>query len=206
MNLVPIVPEIIVLVAACVALIGDAFSRDREHTFAYWLSQLGLLAALTANTLTITRTRELLFGGMFVREPMSVVLKSFVLTTVIVVLVYTRDYLRQRRLLSGEYFVLALVAVLGMMVLISAGNLLLVYLGLELLSLSLYSMVAMHRDSLAASEAAMKYFVLGAIASGMLLYGMSILYGITGSLDLTQVSAGVAAAVLRRVYKQHLFP
>ena len=193
MNLVPILPEIIILTAVCVVLVGDVFSRDREHALAYWLAQIGLLSALTANTLTITRTTEMLFNGMFIREPMAVVLKSFVLTTVIIVLVYSRDYLRQRRLMSGEYFMLALVAVLGMMVLISAGNLLLVYLGLELLSLSLYSMVAMHRDSLAASEAAMKYFVLGAIASGMLLYGMSMLYGITGSLDLAQISAGVAA-------------
>ena len=193
MNLVPILPEIIILTAVCVVLVGDVFSRDREHALAYWLAQIGLLSALTANTLTITRTTEMLFNGMFIREPMAVVLKSFVLTTVIIVLVYSRDYLRQRRLMSGEYFMLALVAVLGMMVLISAGNLLLVYLGLELLSLSLYSMVAMHRDSLAASEAAMKYFVLGAIASGMLLYGMSMLYGITGSLDLAQKGIKLAA-------------
>jgi NADH-quinone oxidoreductase subunit N len=123
---------------------------------------------------------------------MAVILKNFIIAFVIVGLIYARDYLRMRRILTAEYFVLAMVAVLGMMVMVSAGNLLTVYLGLEVLSLSLYAMVAMHRDSAPASEAAMKYFVMGALASGMLLYGMSMLYGITGSLDLGTIAATVA--------------
>jgi NADH-quinone oxidoreductase subunit N len=186
-------PEMLLLTMMCVVLIVDVYSRDAEHSAAYWLTQLSLLAALAANTFPSFRDTVALFHGMFVRDVMAVVLKNFIFAFVIVGLVYARDYLRARKLLSGEYFVLALVAVLGMSVLVSAGSLLTVYLGLELLSLSLYAMVAMHRNSASASESAMKYFVMGALASGLLLYGMSILYGVTGTLDLIDI-ANVAAA------------
>jgi NADH-quinone oxidoreductase subunit N len=125
---------------------------------------------------------------MFVSDPMGAVLKLFILLMVFFSFIYSRAYLRDRNILKGEYFVLGLFAALGMMIMVSAHSLLTVYLGLELLSLSLYTMIAMHRKSQPASEAAMKYFVLGAIASGMLLYGMSMLYGITGTLDLTTLA------------------
>ncbi|MGQ0657820.1 MAG: NADH-quinone oxidoreductase subunit NuoN [Chromatiales bacterium] len=187
-------PEILVLTMICLVLVVDVHSRDPEHRAAYWLTQLTLLAALSADTLMGPKGVATAFHGMFVRDPLAVVLKSFVLAMVIFGLIYGRDYLRLRRLLSGEFFVLALMAVLGIMVLVSAGSLLTIYLGLELLSLSLYALVAMHRDSPAASEAAMKYFVLGALASGMLLYGMSMLYGVTGTLDLVDMANAATAA------------
>ncbi|MEO8165027.1 MAG: NADH-quinone oxidoreductase subunit NuoN, partial [Betaproteobacteria bacterium] len=125
-------------------------------------------------------------------DPLSDVLKLFLYLTVAVVLVYARDYLTERGLYKGEFFVLALFALLGMMVMVSASHFLTLYLGLELLSLSLYAMVALQRDSSIATEAAMKYFVLGALASGMLLYGMSMIYGATGSLDVTEVAQRIA--------------
>ena len=126
-------------------------------------------------------------------------LKLFLYLTVAVVLVYSRDYLRVRGLYKGEFFVLALFALLGMMVMVSASHFLTLYLGLELLSLSLYAMVALQRDSSVATEAAMKYFVLGALASGMLLYGMSMVYGVTGSLGLGDMAIALQAAPSMRI-------
>lgn len=188
-SLMAVLPELMLLVMLSVVLIVGVSSKDKEHAVAYWLTQLSLLLVLAANTYTGLKGETSAFNGMYLRDAMAVVLKNFIIAFVIVGLIYARDYLRMRRILTAEYFVLALVAVLGMMVMVSAGNLLTVYLGLELLSLSLYAMVAMHRDSPLASEAAMKYFVMGALASGMLLYGMSMLYGITGSLDLATISS-----------------
>ena len=128
---------------------------------------------------------------MFVADPMGDVLKLFSYGTVAVAFLYSREYLQRRGLFKGEYFILGLVALLGVMVMISAGSLLTVYLGVELLSLSLYAMVAFDRDSGVAAESAMKYFVLGAIASGTLLYGFSIVYGVTGTLQLDELAVGV---------------
>jgi len=185
-------PEILLLALLCVVLLVGVFSADEDQNAAYWLAQLALLAVLIANTYIGARTRLMLFEGMYVRDSMAVVLKNFIVAFAIIGLVYARDYLRARRIVSAEFYVLALMAVLGMMVLVSAGSLLTVYLGLELLSLSLYAMVAMHRDSAMASEAAMKYFVMGALASGLLLYGISMLYGITGSVDIGVVRNALA--------------
>jgi NADH-quinone oxidoreductase subunit N len=131
------------------------------------------------------------FGGSFVLDQLAVVLKIATCGITILVFVYSRDYLVDHDIYKGEYYVLGLFATLGMMVMISAHSFLLVYLGLELLSLSLYAMIAFNRKSSNASEAAMKYFVLGAMASGLLLYGISIFYGITGTIDINQVSASV---------------
>ncbi len=180
-------PEILLLALLCAVLLVGVFSADEDQNAAYWLAQFALLAVFAANTYIGARTRLVLFEGMYVRDSMAIVLKNFILAFAIIGLVYARDYLRARRIVSAEFYVLALMAVLGMMVLVSAGSLLTVYLGLELLSLSLYAMVAMHRDSAMASEAAMKYFVMGALASGLLLYGISMLYGITGSIDISIV-------------------
>jgi NADH-quinone oxidoreductase subunit N len=127
------------------------------------------------------------FSGMFVDDAMADILKMLVYVTVSTVLVYSRSYIDERGMLSGEFFSLALFATLGMMVMISASHFLTLYLGLELLSLSQYAMVAMRRESVAATEAAIKFFVLGALASGFLLYGMSMIYGATGSLDIARV-------------------
>jgi len=191
-NLVPAIPEIFLLSMACIILIADLFFTDKNRVFTYLLSLLTL--AVTA-VLTVTlHTTEVVytFSGSFVSDSMGDVLKVFVYLVTAVVFIYSRSYLIARNLFKGEFFVLGLFAVLGMMILISAHSLLTLYLGLELMSLSLYAMVALHRDSRNATEAAMKYFVLGALASGMLLYGMSLLYGVTGSLDIGALQNAVA--------------
>ncbi len=191
-NFVPALAEIFVLTMACVVLIVDLFLTERNRVITYLLSQATLLGAAVLTVSLHNNSTELTFSGGFIRDGMGDVLKVFIYLVVAVVFLYSREYLVVRKLFKGEFFVLGLFAVLGMMVMVSGHSLLTIYLGLELLSLSLYAMVAMHRDSMPASEAAMKYFILGAIASGMLLYGMSLIYGATGSLDI-----GVIADTLR---------
>ena len=177
-------PEIALLVMACVVLIVDVYLPPERREVTYWLTQASLL--ITAYLLIGAYDADPIttFSGTFKLDAMAVILKLCVLAISFFVFAYSRDFLKDRGLLKGEYFLLGLFAILGMMVLISASNMLTIYLGLELLSLSLYAMVALDRDSGTASEAAMKFFVLGALASGMLLYGMSMVYGATGSLDL----------------------
>ncbi len=187
LNLFLVTPEIFVLSMACVILVVDLFLEDTQRNISYWLVQCTLIAALIITLSLQSQERSLAFNGMFVADNLANILKIFIYGVVAAVFVYSRQYLIDRSLFKGEYYVLGLFAVLGMMVMVSAHNFITVYLGLELLSLSLYAMVAFDRDSAQASEAAMKYFVLGAIASGMLLYGMSILYGLSGSLGIDQV-------------------
>ncbi|MHB1216130.1 MAG: NADH-quinone oxidoreductase subunit NuoN [Thiobacillus sp.] len=188
----PALPEIFVLVMVSLILLIDAAVDDSKRTIAYILSLATLAGAAFLTVRDFSTMPVLSLGGLFIDDPLSDVLKLFLYLTVAVVLVYSRDYLRVRGLYKGEFFVLALFALLGMMVMVSASHFLTLYLGLELLSLSLYAMVALQRESSVATEAAMKYFVLGALASGMLLYGMSMVYGVTGSLalgDMAQVLA-----------------
>jgi NADH-quinone oxidoreductase subunit N len=187
-------PEIVVLVMTCLVLLVDSYIRDRGHALAYWLTQSGLMLALFCCTLLPRVLSGRAYFGMVVIDPLAIILKCFVLVMVIVALIYSREYLRPRQWLSGEFFVLVLMVVLGAMVLISAGNLLMIYLGLELLSLSQYALVALHRDAPATAEAAMKYFVLGALASGMLLYGISLVYGMSGTLDLWTLARTLTVA------------
>jgi NADH-quinone oxidoreductase subunit N len=188
----PALPEIFVLAMVSLILVIDAAVGDSKRYIAYVLSMATLVGAAFLTLRDFSTMPVLALGGLFIDDPMSDVLKLFLYMTVAVVLVYSRDYLRQRGLYKGEFFVLALFALLGMMVMVSASHFLTLYLGLELLSLSLYAMVAMQRDSSVAAEAAMKYFVLGAIASGMLLYGMSMIYGVTGSLALTDIAQNLS--------------
>ena len=187
-DLQTVLPEIVLLTAACVILVVDVFLDDRRRAWTYALSQitlLGLVGLLVAGYSSEVRTA---FSGAYVRDPMSDLLKIASALATVGVFAYARDYLRDRGLLKGEFFVLGLMAQLGTMVIISAHSFLIAYLGLELLSLSLYALVAFDRDSGLASESAMKYFVLGAIASGLLLYGISMIYGVTGSVDFAEVS------------------
>ena len=184
MQFAPVFPEIFVLAMVSLILVIDAAVEDSKRYLAYVLSLATLAGAAILTVRDFSTMPVLALGGLFIDDPLSDVLKLFLYLTVAVVLVYSRDYLRVRGLYKGEFFVLALFALLGMMVMVSASHFLTLYLGLELLSLSLYAMVALHRDSSVATEAAMKYFVLGALASGMLLYGMSMVYGVTGSLGL----------------------
>ncbi|RME33626.1 MAG: NADH-quinone oxidoreductase subunit NuoN [Gammaproteobacteria bacterium] len=192
MNPSVILPELILLTVTFVVLMVSACTRDSGARISMWLSQLGLIAALLAVAAQIGAGGGVWFDGLFVNDPLSIVLKLTILLLSLMVLVYSRAYLSARGILRGEYLALLLFAVQGTMIMASAHHLLSIYLGLELLSLSLYAMVAMQRDSKAASEAAAKYFVLGAIASGMLLYGMSIIYGVTGTLAVDRI-AGVLA-------------
>jgi len=188
-NVMPALPEIFLLSMVCIILVMDLFLSQASRGATYMLSQATLIITVLITVATFTDVPILSFSDTFVRDGIADVLKIAVYIATFMVFVYSKDYLKERNLFKGEFYVLGLFAVLGMMILISAHNFLTIYLGLELLSLSLYAMVAMHRDSVQASEAAMKYFVLGAIASGMLLYGMSMIYGITGSLDLAVISA-----------------
>lgn len=183
--------EIFVLSAACVILLVDVFLHDRHRWVTYALSLLTLVGAAAVTARYGVDTRVSAFHGMYIADPMGDVLKLFSYAVVGVVFVYSREYLERSGLFKGEYFLLGLFALLGIMVMISAGSLLTIYLGVELLSLSLYALVAFDRDSGVAAESAMKYFVLGAIASGTLLYGMSILYGLTGTLELSELALAV---------------
>jgi NADH-quinone oxidoreductase subunit N len=198
----PAYPELFLLAAVCVILIADLFIRDEKRIVTYALTQLALGVAFFVTLLPRLASGPepvTTFSGMFVDDFMSDVLKLLVYLGVMTVLVYSRAYISVRGLFRGEFFVLVLFATLGMMVMISASHLLTLYLGLELFSLALYSMVALQRDSSTATEAAMKYFVLGALASGMLLYGMSMLYGATGTLAIAQLADLIATGGTRDV-------
>ena len=191
-HLIPVVPEIAVLVLASILLLVDLWLKDREKGINHVIAVLGLLIAIGLTGLVGGGEREIVLGGTYVRDPMSDLLKIAILLISLLTFVYSRDYLRDRQMMVGEFYVLTLFAVLGMMVMVSANSFLTLYLGLELLALSLYTLVAFDRDSSNGAEAAMKYFVLGALGSGLLLYGLSMLYGATGSLELGAVAGAVA--------------
>ncbi|HEX7055187.1 MAG TPA: NADH-quinone oxidoreductase subunit NuoN [Burkholderiales bacterium] len=186
----PALPEAILLVGACALMIGDLYVKHAQRIASFWAAQALLLLCLLA-TLFVDANfdrRLVIFNGLFVVDHLASLLKVASYLAVSAALVYSRQYLAERGLLRGEFITLLLFSLLGMMVLISAASFLTVYLGLELMSLSLYAMVALNRDSTLSTEAAMKYFVLGALSSGLLLYGMSMVYGATGTLDLAQVA------------------
>ena len=191
----PAYAEIFLAVGICVVLITDLFLPPARRDITYILALLWLVGTAWINSgIELGASPTILFSGLFIADPLSQFLKIFAIAIVAVGFVYSRDYLRERDIYRGEYYVLGLFALLGIMVMISAFSLLTMYLGLEMLSLALYAMVAFDRESPIAAEAAMKYFVLGAIASGILLYGMSILYGVTGSLQLDQLAATLMAS------------
>jgi NADH-quinone oxidoreductase subunit N len=187
--------EIFLLVMVCAILIADLLIKQSGRLVTYMLAQLTLLGCSLITVGTHENGVVYAFNNMFVDDLMSDVLKLLTYLAMSMMLVYSRQYLTVRGLFTGEFIVLALFAMLGMMVMISANHFLTLYLGLELLSLSLYVMVALQRDSAIATEAAMKYFILGALASGLLLYGMSMLYGATGSLELGIVSNAIQYGV-----------
>lgn len=186
-NLQIATPEIFLLAATCAVLIVGLFVQAKSNTV-YWLSQLTLVITFVMSLSQIGDEVTTGLSGAYTLDVLSASLKSWVLAVAIGIFLYSRDYVGNRKIARSEYFVLGLFAVAGMMIMVSATHMLSVYLGLELLALSQYAMVALHRDNGMASEAAMKYFVLGALASGMLLYGMSMIYGATGSLNLTVIA------------------
>jgi NADH-quinone oxidoreductase subunit N len=191
-DILIMLPEFYLVAAACLLLLLDAFMKPTQRPLLHWLSIIVLLVAVYLVIAGQPEQAVTAFDGMFVRDAVAEILKVFALITTILVFIYSRPYLIDRKLLIGEFYTLMIFAVLGIMLLVSAGNLVTVYLGLELLSLSSYALVALNRDAPLPSEAAIKYFVLGALASGMLLYGMSMVYGASGmggapSLGLAQL-------------------
>ena len=192
-SLAAAVPEICLAAAICVILLVDVFAGERRRGLTPTLTLLALAvgAGLTVQYGHVTQ-RAVLFEGMYVADELGFALKLAAFLFVAVALLYSRTYLENRSILRGEYYVLALTALLGIFVLVSANSLLTVYIGVELLALSVYALVAFD-DSGISAEAAMKYFVLGAIASGALLYGMSLIYGLTGTLDLGEIAARLHA-------------
>jgi NADH-quinone oxidoreductase subunit N len=191
-DMISILPEITVLSMAMLILILDLFIRPQSRFIIYGLSQFTLFAAAWFTFKTHTPAVSYSFTQMFVDDSLADVLKLMTYLGTSIMLVYTRQYMQLRDMYRGEYYAMVLFAMLGMMIMISGHSLLTIYMGLELLSLCLYSLVAFDRDNPKASEAAMKYFVLGALASGMLLYGMSMIYGMTGSLDLTEITKAIS--------------
>jgi NADH-quinone oxidoreductase subunit N len=192
-DLLPLLPELVLVGAAFALLLLDLFIDERRRVVTHVLAIAALLAVAALIAAGVGGHGTVL-NGMFVRDTMADVLKIAACAVTALSLMYVWPFLRERDLYKGEVAVLMLFAVAGMMLLISAGSLVMVYLGLELLALCSYALVALDRDSPLGSEAAMKYFVLGSLASGLLLYGMSLLYGATGTLDLAQLNAAVAGS------------
>ena len=196
----PALPEAILLVGACALMIADTFVKDERRAATYWIAQatLGLCVAATLWIISVAGDgKYYIFNGLFVADLLSHVVKLVYYAAVSAALVYSRQWLVDRGLLRGEFFSLLLFSLLGMMILASASSFLTVYLGLELMSLCLYALVALNRDSAQATEAAMKYFVLGALSSGLLLYGMSMVYGATGTLSIPDVAKAVETLATR---------
>jgi len=195
LSLMTIYPEIVLLVMACIIALVDLSTTDarRNRTYVLTLLTLAVVAFLTG--LNAVQGQTIYgFGGMVVNDPMGNWLKCFATVALMVSLVYGRPYAGDRGMLrGGEIFTISMFSLLGMFVMISGSNFLLIYLGLELLTLSSYALVALRRDDATASEAAMKYFVLGAMASGFLLYGLSMMYGATGSLDVNEVFKAISS-------------
>lgn len=181
-------PELIVLGMAMLILLLDLFIKPKSRMLLYALAQITLLVAAVVNYQHHTPAVSYAFSGLYVHDTLADVLKMMTFLGTSLMLVYTRQYMQLRGLFRGEYYALVLFAMLGMMVMISGQSMLTIYMGLELLSLCLYSLVAFDRDNSKASEAAIKYFVLGALASGLLLYGMSMIYGMTSTLNIAEIS------------------
>ena len=202
-NAIPAYPEMFLLVAASAILLIDMFLGDARRLVTYWLTLATLLVcAFLSAAYLIDGSTWYTFSNAFVGDPMANLLKLATSLATIVTLIYSHDYLVDRGIVSGErggeFYALVLFSTIGQFVMISANNFLMVYLGLELMSLSFYALVALRRDHTASTEASMKYFILGALASGFLLYGMSMLYGATGTLDLSMLAKQLDAGIANR--------
>jgi NADH-quinone oxidoreductase subunit N len=196
MNMLLAAPEFWVLSMACLILVVDLFVSEDRRGIIHMLAMITLIFAaiitVRSDYQSVGLRSAYSFNGSFVRDSMGDVLKLFSYLVLGLVFIYSKFYLRQFRMFRADFYTLSLFALLGVMLLISAGNLVMIYLGLELTALSTYALVAFDRESKRGSEAAMKYFVLGSMASGMLLYGMSMIYGATGSMDLHQIAVAIS--------------
>jgi NADH-quinone oxidoreductase subunit N len=201
-NFAPVYPEIFLLIATSAILLIDMFLTEAKRHVTFMLTIVTLIVCAALNIADFGNPTVYTFNNMFVSDAMSNLLKVFSYIAVGMTLIYSRQYATDRGMLGGmlggEFYVLALFALLGQMVMISGNNFLVIYLGLELMSLSLYALVALRRGHAVSTEAAMKYFILGALASGFLLYGISMLYGATGSLDLTEVAKATSSGTVNK--------
>jgi NADH-quinone oxidoreductase subunit N len=188
MNWAAVMPEIVLLTMACVIALVDLFVTDEERRPTFWLTQASLAVVALLHLARLDGEQAVYaMQGMFVADALGHLLSFFATVAVMITVAYARPYIGVREMLKGEFFTLSLFSLLGVCVMVSANNFLVVYLGLELMTLSLYALTALRRDNGNATEAAMKYFVLGALSSGFLLYGLSMMYGATGSLDIPRV-------------------
>src|SRR5579872_4177685 len=191
-DLIVIIPEIVLLTLGCFTLVIDLFLTKTTRWVTYVCAQVTVIATLMA-CLYSSSQKVTAFGEQFISDPFSQGMKVVILGLLFLVFMYSRNYAREREIAYGEFHALALFSALGAMVLVSANSMLMIFLGLELLTLPQYALVALHRRSALAVEASMKYFVMGALASGMLLYGISLLYGITGSIQLHEIATHLPA-------------
>lgn len=199
-NFIPAAPEMFVLAMSCLVLLVGLFTHDKDKVAVYLLSQFTLFGAAILTVMLYREGHVTTFHDSFILDRVALLLKSVIYAITFIVLLYSRNYQKDRDLLNGEYYALTLFATLGMMILVSAYSFITLYLGLELLSLPLYALIAFRRNATICAEAAMKYFVLGAVASGMVLYGMSMIYGATASLNI----AAIAQAAIARPVDQDL--
>ena len=197
-DLMTLLPEIIVLAMAMSILLISLFLKPKQKIINYIIAQISLAVVAFAIISTHTEAVSYAFSDMFVDDTLSDVLKLMMVVATSIMLVYTRQYMQLRNLFKGEYYALVLFGLLGMMIMVSGQNLISIYMGLELLSLCLYTLVAFDRDNSKSTEAAMKYFVLGALASGLLLYGMSMIYGVTGSLNISEIATSLTQGNFNR--------
>ncbi len=186
-------PEMTLLGLLCVVLVADLFIENENRVLTFWISMLSLAVTLAVLLWSAPESRTVIFSGSYVSDSLSQILKIGAVVFVAIAFLYSRDYLRANDLHKGEFYLLGLFGLLGMMIMMSANSLLTMYLGLETMALSLYALVAIDRNNVTSTEAAMKYFILGAIASGVLLYGISWIYGVTGAVQFHEISAAISA-------------
>jgi len=192
-SFAPAIPEMVLLALTSFILVGDTIWSKRSQFATYYMAQATLVVVGLLIMQSFAMSPEITFSGSFIRDRFGDILKLFILLTSVGVLVFAKEYLIQFKFYQGEFFSLALFGILGMFVMVSAYNLITLYLGLEIMSLALYAMIAMRKDYSIAIEAAMKYFVLGALATGMLLYGFSMVYGATGQIQFDKIAQAIAS-------------
>lgn len=192
-SFAPAIPEMVLLALISAILVGDTFWSKRYQSLTYYATQASLLVVGYLIMTSFTTAQVITFDGSFVRDSFADVLKLFTIAVSIGVFLFSREYLKQHNFYTGEFFVLGLFGVLGMFVMISAHNMITMYIGLEIMSLAMYAMIALRKDCAHAVESSMKYFVLGALATGMLLYGFSMIYGATGSITFPEIAKIVEA-------------
>ncbi len=189
-EFIPVLPEIYVLVMACIALLAGLFAK-KDISITYFIVQWTLLTTTLLTIMLFPASQFFSFNQMFVSDQTASILKIFIYLTSFFAFVYARRYVKEFNIAANEFYVLGLFSILGMMILVSAYDFIVLFLGLELFSLPIYAMVALNRDSSICTEAAIKYFVIGSLASGILLYGMSMIYGLTGSLNIAEIVSAI---------------